>query len=59
MVAKMKKEFGPSESQRMIRGLVEAALQLQDEERGVLKLTPKDERFLREVGVKSEKQPGE
>jgi len=55
----MKREFGPSESQRMIRGLVEAALQLQDEERGVLKLTPKDERFLREVGVKSEKQPGE
>ena len=55
----MKKEFGPSESQRMMRGLIEAASQLQDEERSVLKLTPKDEGFLKQVGVKSEKQPGE
>jgi hypothetical protein len=55
----MRKEFGPAESQRMIRGLVEAARQLQDEERSVLKLTPKDEGFLQQVGVKSEKQPGE
>jgi hypothetical protein len=59
MVAKMKKEFGPSESQRMMRGLIEAARQLQDEERSVLKLTPNDEGFLKQVGVKSEKQPGE
>jgi hypothetical protein len=59
MVAKMKREFGPSQSQEMIRGLVEAARQLQDEERGVLKLTPKDEGFLKQVGVKSEKRRGE
>jgi hypothetical protein len=55
----MRKEFGPSESQRMIRGLVEAARQLQDEERSLLKLTPNDEGFLKQVGVKSDKNPGE
>jgi hypothetical protein len=40
----------------MMRCLIEAAHQLQDEERSVLKLTPKDEGFLRQVGVKSEKK---
>jgi hypothetical protein len=53
---KGKKKFGPSQSQQMMRVLVEAARQLQDEERGVLKLTPKDKGFLRQLGVKSEKK---
>jgi hypothetical protein len=53
------RESGLSESQKMIRGLVEAAPQLQTEQRGVLKLTPSEERFSKRGSVKSEKKRGE
>jgi hypothetical protein len=47
----MKREFGPSQSQEMIRSLVEAAHQVQGEQRGTLKLSKADEQFLKNVGV--------
>jgi uncharacterized protein YjiS (DUF1127 family) len=50
---KMRKEFGPSQSQQMIRGLVEAARQLQEEERSTLKLSKEDEQFLQDAGVRT------
>jgi|HubBroStandDraft_1064217.scaffolds.fasta_scaffold07063_2 hypothetical protein len=49
----MRKEFGPSQSQQMIRGLVEAARQLQEEERSTLKLSKEDEQFLQDAGVRT------
>jgi hypothetical protein len=37
----------------MIRGLVEAARQLQEEERSTLKLSKEDEQFLQDAGVRT------
>jgi hypothetical protein len=53
----MRKEFGPSQSQQMMRGLIEAARQVQDEERNKLKLSKADERFLKRAGVESKEAP--